>query len=572
MEKFSDLNLSEGILRAIADLNFETPTPIQSKTIPHLLESGRDMIALAQTGTGKTAAFGLPVINLVDTTNSTIQAIVLCPTRELCMQISRDLKSYSKYLTELKITAVYGGANIETQIGQLKRGPQIVVGTPGRVLDLIKRKVLNLHFLKWLILDEADEMLNMGFKDELDAILSTAPASRQTLLFSATMPDEIRRISQHYMKKPEEFSIGKKNSGADNIEHIYFTVHAKDRYETLKRLADQNPDIFGIVFCRTRTETKEVADKLIADGYNADALHGDLTQVQRDIVMNRFRLKHLQLLVATDVAARGLDVQDLTHIINYNLPDEIELYIHRSGRTGRAGKNGVCMSILHMKDKHKIREIERLVGKTFVKKNVPSGLDVCNAQILNLVDKVVNTEINEEQITQFLPAIYKKLESLDREELIQKFVSVEFNRFLDYYKNALNLNVEFADRERSDRKPQRRSGRPSDYSRIYINIGSKDKITPLNIIGLINDLMPEIRPEIGKIDIMKKFSFFDIDSDIEDRLIKAGQGLQYQGVKVVLEVVKNGPVEQRQPEQRQDRSRGRAPLRRSSSKEMSRRR
>ncbi len=581
MTTFKSLGLSDEILQAIEKLGFETPTPIQEKTIPILLENENDLIGLAQTGTGKTAAFGLPIIQKITESKDT-QALILSPTRELCMQIAKDLKSYAKNSDKINIVAVYGGASIVGQVAELHRGAQIVVGTPGRSLDLINRKKLLVNNIRFLVLDEADEMLTMGFKDELDGILETTPKEKQTLLFSATMPQDIVRISKTYMNKPIEVSVGKRNEGADNIEHIYYEVHAKDRYEALKRIADINPKIYGIVFCRTRRETQEIAEKLMQDGYNADALHGDLSQAQRDHVMARFRSRHLQLLVATDVAARGLDVNDLTHIINFNLPDEDEVYIHRSGRTGRAGKSGVSLSILHMREKSKLRAIEKKIGKKFEKRQVPSGREICETQLFNLIDKFEQVEVNEKQIEPFLEVIYQKLSSLDREELIKRFVSVEFNQFLEYYKNARDLNAvdrnEPYDRdrnnksfERGDRERDRDRGRGRDrdrvrdredngrgfgerssrseessdrrksyadieFSRFFINKGSKDDLNPVALIGLINKYSKERGIEIGKIEIMKSFSFFEIDRNFEGKLMNNFQDAVFDNSPVMLEV------------------------------------
>ncbi len=532
---FEELGLNPELLKAVHDLEFINPTPIQEKVIPALLNTNSDLIGQAQTGTGKTAAFGLPLIQRSDQTSNQVQALVLCPTRELCMQITGDLQLYSKYTERFNAVAVYGGASIETQMKALKKGCQIVVGTPGRVLDMIGRKALKISSIRWLVLDEADEMLNMGFKDDLDTILAEAPAERQTLLFSATMPHEIREIAGKYMNSPEEISTGKKNESTENVKHEYYIVHAKDRYEALKRLADINPRIYGIVFCRTRNETKNIAEKLIADGYNADAIHGDLSQGQRDQVMNRFRTKHLQILVATDVAARGLDVTDLTHIINFDLPDEREIYIHRSGRTGRAGKNGICISIIHLKETGKIKDLERLTGKKFERKMVPGGKEICEKQLFNLVDKVENIEVNDEQIDQFLPVIYKKLEWLSREDLIKHFVSVEFNSFLSYYEKASDLNV--TKTERPEREPYKR-GSVKSFSRFFISVGSKSNLTVPRLIGLINDYTKTRDIEIGKIEIMKKFAFFEIDKQYENLILNAFKNAKYEGAHVAVELSK----------------------------------
>ena len=533
MSTFKELGLKPELLKIIEEMGFVNPTPIQDKIIPVILDNRKDLIGLAQTGTGKTAAFGLPIIHLSEGTSNQVQSLVLCPTRELCMQVANDLKTFGKYINQFKVVSVYGGTGIEPQINAIKKGCRIVVGTPGRTLDLIKRKVLKIKNIRWLVLDEADEMLNMGFKEELDAILEQTPKEKETLLFSATMPKEIREIAEKYMNDPEEVLAGRKNTGAENVKHEFYVVQAKDRYEALKRIADINPKIYSIVFCRTRRETKEVADKLIADGYNADALHGDLSQPQRDNVMNRFRIKHLQILVATDVAARGLDVNDLTHVINYNLPDEPEAYIHRSGRTGRAGKSGVSISICHSREMNKIKKLEQLSGKKFVKKLVPGGSEICEKQLFNLIDKVEKIEVNETQIEQYLPVIYKKLDWLSREDLIKHFVSVEFNRFLAYYKGARDLNVAGKHQKENVKK-----GKAKSFSRFFISVGSKSNLTVPRLIGLINDTTQKRNIEIGKIDIMKKFSFFEIDQSYEKEILRAFRNAKYEGGSVSVELSK----------------------------------
>lgn len=530
MSTFKETGLSPEIIKATDELGFESPTPIQEKMIPNILNSREDVVALAQTGTGKTAAFGLPLIQLTDASSREVQVLVLCPTRELCLQIAGDLDSFSKYLSQIKVVPVYGGASIENQISALRKGAQVVVGTPGRVHDLIRRKVLKLSSIQWLVLDEADEMLSMGFKDELDAILSQTPDDRQTLLFSATMSKE---MATQYTHAPVEISVGKRNAGAENISHEYYVVHARDRYETLKRIADINPDVYGIVFCRTRQETKDVAEKLMADGYNADSLHGDLSQAQRDQVMNRFRVKNVQILVATDVAARGLDVNDLTHVINYNLPDDTEVYTHRSGRTGRAGRSGTSICIVHMREVNRIRQIEKMAGKKFERKMVPGGKEICEKQLFHLVDKVENVEVNDSQIDQFLPVIYKKLSWLDREDLIKRFISVEFNRFLAYYKNARDLNAPVHE------KPERNSRRNrTAFSRFYINVGSKNKLSAARLIGLINEQTDSSSMEIGKIEIEKNFTMFEADTQFEKKVLQSFKDVQFEGVPVLLEIAK----------------------------------
>jgi ATP-dependent RNA helicase DeaD len=554
MITFNELALSEEILKAVGELGFETPTPVQEKSIPHLLTSSRDLLALAQTGTGKTAAFGLPTIEQIQTEYNAVQAFVLCPTRELCIQITKDLQSYAKYKEGVKITAVYGGASIDTQIRALRRGVQIVVGTPGRVLDMMRRKALKIDHIQRLILDEADEMLSMGFKEELTGILAETPDDKQTLLFSATMPREIKNIADKYMKNPLEVTVGKKNAGAENVDHIYYMVQAKDRYEALKRIADINPNIYGIVFCRTRRETMEVAAKLIRDGYNADALHGELSQAQRDQVMGRFRQKHLQILVATDVAARGLDVTDLTHIINYNLPDEPGTYVHRSGRTGRAGKKGLCVTIIHGRERNKIYQLEQKVDKKFKRENVPNGQQVCEKRLYNVIDKIQNVEIDDEQIAQFMPVVEEKLSELTREDMLKRLVSVEFSRFLRYYKNARDLNIIAHEKpNRSDRR-EGMSGNKRDgsgygskhysdtpFTRFHINLGRNNNMTPQRLMGVINENIRSKKVEIGKIEIMKKFSFFEIDSRYADKVTSGFQKATFDGEQIFVETVNHGP-------------------------------
>ncbi|HMQ46266.1 MAG TPA: DEAD/DEAH box helicase [Saprospiraceae bacterium] len=548
MNSFQEIGLKETILQAIKDLGFETPTPIQAKAIPHLLASNQDLIASAQTGTGKTAAFGLPAIHRTDASDKSTQTLVLSPTRELCLQITNDLINFAKYCPGIQVVPVYGGANISTQIKALSQKAQIVVATPGRARDLINRKKLQLNNVSCVVLDEADEMLSMGFKEDLEAILAEVPEERQTVLFSATMSREVAAITKNYMTTPIEISVAPVNSGAENVKHLYYLVRAEDRYELLKRIADINPNIYGIVFCRTRRETKEIANKLMQDGYNADALHGDLSQTQRDEVMNRFRIQHLQLLVATDVAARGLDVNDLTHVINYNLPDDSEVYIHRSGRTGRAGKSGESIAIIHSREKGKIKEIEKKAGISFTREMAPSGKDICTKQLFILIDKIEKVQVDEQQIGPFLPTIYKKLEWLSREDLIKHFVSAEFNRFLDYYKNSKDINVVELQKgaARSADKPaeRRREDRGKvSFTRLYINLGSKNDINPARLIGLINEAMDSKDAKIGKIEIMKNFSIFGIENSMAVSLMQALKGAKFGSVAIETDFAKDKPAD-----------------------------
>ena len=529
MSIFKELGLSQAIVDSLIELGYEQPTEIQKLAIPQILGSKDDLKAFAQTGTGKTAAFSLPILEQIDTSNKNTQAIILSPTRELAIQIANNINDFSKNIKNLKTIAVYGGANIEEQIRPLKRGVQIVVGTPGRTLDLIKRRILNLESIQWLVLDEADEMLNMGFKEELDKILEKTPSTKQTLLFSATFPREVEAIARNYMNKPVEMSAGTKNVGADSVEHEFFQVTDRNRYPALKRIADANPDIYSIVFCRTRRETKEIAEKLIEDGYSADALHGDLSQAQRDLVMQKFRTKHLQILVATDVAARGLDVNDLTHVINYKLPDQTENYTHRSGRTGRAGKKGISVAIITSKERNKLKPIERKIQKKFVQKQVPNGKEICEVQLYKLIDKIHDIEVNEKEIKDYLPDIYQKLHELDREELIRRFVSIEFNQFLSYYKDARDLNNTDAPNDR------RRSGDES-LTRFYINQGKMDNLTPARLIGFINECLRKRDVEIGQIEILKSFSFFEIDKNFTPDVLEKMNGADFNDRNVIVEV------------------------------------
>ena len=535
MSTFLELGLKEPINRALTDLGYEKPTVIQEKAIPQIISSTDDLKAFAQTGTGKTAAFSLPILQLADEHSKNTQAIILSPTRELAVQIGNNIKEFAKYMPNINVVTVYGGANIEEQIRGLKRGAQIVVGTPGRTVDLINRRALKLGNVQWLVLDEADEMLNMGFKDELDKVLEATPETKQTLLFSATFPKEVEAIARNYMTKPIEVTSGQKNSGTDKVSHEYYLVTERTRYQALKRIADLNPDIYAIIFCRTRRETQEVADHLIKDGYNADALHGELSQGQRDSVMGKFRKKTVQILVATDVAARGLDVNSLTHVINHKLPDQIENYTHRSGRTGRAGKTGISIALVSSKEKGRIGAIERIIKQKFVLGKVPSGKEICQNQLMHLIDKVNAIEVKESEIVEFLPSIYEKLEGLTREELIQKFVSLEFNSFLSYYENAKDLN-DLSSRDNS------RGGRSVDenMTRFFINIGRKDSLNPAKLIGLINDQKITDNIEIGAIDILDTFSFFEIDKKFEEETLSTFSNNQpeFSGRGVNIEITK----------------------------------
>ena len=538
MNNFKETQLDSNILKAISEMGFKTPTPIQAKTIPHLMNSNQDLIATAQTGTGKTAAFGLPSIHLTDLKYNDTQTLVLCPTRELCIQIAKDLAKYSKFVAGINILAVYGGSDIKTQIRSLNKGAHIVIGTPGRTKDLIKRKKLNISRITRIILDEADEMLTMGFKDDLEMILSHTPKEKQTLLFSATMSKKVIAITESYMSNPEKIAAAQMNITAENVEHIYYMVNAKDRYEVVKRIADINPNIYGIVFCRTRRETKDIANKLMNDGYNADTLNGDLSQAERDEVMGRFRKRQLQLLVATDVAARGLDVDDLSHIINFNLPDDFEIYVHRSGRTGRAGKKGISIAILHTREMRKIREIEKRTKISFSRKDVPTGMDICKTRLLSLIDKVENVDVDEQQIAQFMPDIYKKLEWLERDELIKHFVSTEFNRYLSYYKNARDINISNNSKNRGKKRrdnPNRNDRSLTSLSGYYINIGFQSKMNPGRLMGLINECLRSSNAVIGNIEIMKTFSFFEIEKEYEDKLINSFKGKKFAGISIQIE-------------------------------------
>lgn len=534
---FEEIGIDKKYVRAIEEMGFVSPMPIQEKVIPHLMkENCDDLVALAQTGTGKTAAFGLPLIQKTDPSLKYVQHLIICPTRELCLQISDDLTEYAKYEKGIKITAVFGGANIERQISIINKGVHIISATPGRLLDMIKRKVVNISKIKSVVLDEADEMLNMGFRDDLEAILKETPQNKNTLLFSATMPDEVRKIANRFMKNPIEITVGKKNVGAENVHHDSYTVHERDRYPALKRIVDYYPEIYGIIFCRTRKETQRVADWLTKDGYNAEAIHGDLSQAQRDQVMAKFRIKHLKLLVATDVAARGIDVDNLTHIINYNLPDDLEVYTHRSGRTGRAGRSGTSIVIANLKEKHKLHLIEKQINKKFDNKPVPLGKDICEKQLLHLVDRMEKVEVNTEKINSFLPKIMHKLEWLDREELIKKFVSVEFNRFLDYYKNTPDLNVPDSRKKKGEQRKQSTKRSSNGYTRFFINLGKTDDLTPVDVIGMVNDFTDKRNIDIGEIDIRKNFSFFEVDSTVTKDLLNGFKGKEFDKRKINVEI------------------------------------
>lgn len=538
MTKFSELGLKEELQEAVAELGFEQPTPIQEEVIPTLLTEDLDLVGLAQTGTGKTAAFGLPLLHRVDVSNKRVQGLILCPVRELGLQIARDLESFSKKLKGLKVVAVYGGAPIDQQIRQLNKGAHVIVATPGRMHDLIRRNKVNISEVETVVLDEADEMLKMGFKDELDAILEETPEDKNVWLFSATMPREVARIASNYMTEPKEVTVGTKNTGNKNVKHFCYTVRAQDRYEALKRIVDYNPNVYGIVFCRTRQETKDVAEHLMQDGYNADALHGDLSQAQRDYVMGKFRQRTLQLLVATDVAARGLDVNDLSHVINYNLPDDIETYNHRSGRTGRAGKDGTSIAIINMREKHRLRAIERVLKQSFIMDPIPSGPQICERQLFHLVDRMHGVEMVEDEIEEYLPKVYEKLEDLSREEIINRFVALEFNRFLDYYRGARDLNNH--DRRDNTNSKERgenfRRNAESGFTRFFINLGKRDEVSPRELIELINKGVRGDRIDIGRIDLKQNFSFFEVAQGREDDVIQGMGSLEFNGRKIDVEV------------------------------------
>lgn len=546
MKTFEELGVSLEIRKAIEEMGYENPMPVQEEVIPYLLGNGNDVVALAQTGTGKTAAFGLPLIQKIEVKQRVPQALILCPTRELCLQIAGDLTDYSKYITDLKILPVYGGSSIESQIRSLKKGVHIIVATPGRLIDLMERKVARLETIRDVVMDEADEMLNMGFTDSINAILEQVPQDRNTLMFSATMSPEIARIAKTYLHDAKEITIGTKNEGSKNVHHIAYTVHAKDKYLALKRIVDFYPQIYGIIFCRTRKETQEIADKLIQDGYSADSLHGELSQAQRDLVMQKFRQRHLQLLVATDVAARGLDVNDLTHVINYALPDDTESYTHRSGRTGRAGKTGISIAIINLREKGKMREIERIIKKKFEIGVLPTGKEICEQQLIKVIDDIEKVKVDEEEIESFLPGIYRKLEWLSKEDLIKRVVSMEFNRFLDYYKNAPEIEQpkqgekSSDSKERKDRGSDReKAGRKAEkgYTRLFLNLGKTDGFYANQIIELINRNMKRERIQIGRIDLMQNFSFFEIIEPQAMQVMKAlNKVVLNGGRRVVVEV------------------------------------
>ena len=531
MNLFEQLGLDEPILKAISDMGFETPSEIQQKAIPTLLANGADMVALAQTGTGKTAAFGFPLLQLIDTDSRVTQGLILSPTRELCLQIASELRNYAKYLPKVNVVAVYGGASIEEQARSLKKGAQIIVATPGRMQDMIRRNFVDITNINYCVLDEADEMLNMGFYEDITAILSHTPQEKSTWLFSATMPNEVAKIARKFMRKPIEITVGTRNQATNTVQHEYYIVSGRHRYQALKRLADANPDIFSVVFCRTKRDTQAVAEKLIEDGYNAAALHGDLSQNQRDLVMKSFRARQIQMLVATDVAARGIDVDDITHVIHYQLPDEIETYNHRSGRTGRAGKSGISMVILPKSEVKKIKTIEKMIGQPFEQKQLPSGMEICEIQLYHLANNLKNTEVNP-AIDDYLPAIYKELKNVDRDELIKKIFSVEFTRFFNYYKNAENLSVE--------NERESRSGGSSDEVRYFINIGERDGYDWKSLKDFLKATLNLGRDDVFKVDVKNSFSFFNTDADLSDLVMDTFNDFQLDGRFINVELSTKG--------------------------------
>ena len=542
MKTFEELGVNENIRRAIEELGFEHPMPVQEEVIPYLLGNKNDVIALAQTGTGKTAAFGLPLLQKVNAQDRATQAIVLSPTRELCVQIADDLKDFSKYIDGMHIVPVYGGADIRPQIRAIKHGTQVIVATPGRLVDLINRGVMELEKVNNIVLDEADEMLNMGFSDSINAIFEQLPEDRNTLLFSATMSREVEKVAKSYLHDYKEMVVGSRNEGAEHVNHIYYLVHSKDKYLALKRIVDFHPRIFAIIFCRTKAETQEVADKLIKDGYNAEALHGDLSQQQRDLTMQKFRQHTVQLLVATDVAARGLDVDDLTHVINYGLPDDIESYTHRSGRTGRAGKKGTSISIIHIKEKWKVRQIEKQIGKDFINGELPKSEEICKKQLFKVMDDIMKTDVDEDQIAPYMADIMRQFEYVDKEDIIKKMVTVTFGRFLDYYQHAPEIEKPVAGKgSRSERGERNTRGKVSNgrrqhvaeegFRRLFINLGKSDGFYPGEIMQYLNKHVHG-RQEVGHIDLLQKFSYIEVPEDDAQKVMKALNGTTYKGREV----------------------------------------
>ena len=547
MKTFEELGVSDELLLAISEMGFEMPMPVQAKVIPHLLNEDNDVVALAQTGTGKTAAFGLPVLQRINAKKRHPQAVILSPTRELCLQIAEDLADFSKYLPDVNVLPVYGGSSIESQIRSLRKGVQVIVATPGRLLDLIKRGVAHLENVHTVILDEADEMLNMGFLDSINEVLSNVPENRKMLMFSATMPPEIDKIAKTYMRDPVEFVVGQRNEGSANVNHIYYMVHARDKYLALKRIADNNPSIYAIIFCRTRRDTQEIADRLIQDGYNADALHGDLSQQQRDLTMKKFRDRVISILVATDVAARGLDVDDLTHVINYGLPDDTAVYTHRSGRTGRAGKTGVSVSIIHSRERGKVRDIEKIIGKKFERKEVPSPEHIIEKQLFNLAHRLECVEVNDEQIDKYFTGVSRKLGWLTGEDLLKRILSLEFNRLLEYYKNAPVIEVvedkkpqkekkeKVDNKPRTDKEKDRRTAEKG-MARVYINLGKADGFYAGNLIEIINKNVSGTRVEVGRIDLLSGYSLFDVKKGDAKRVVASLKGCDFLGKRIFIEI------------------------------------
>ncbi len=546
MKTFEELGVGEPLRRAIEELGFETPMPVQEAVIPHLLgDDGGDVVALAQTGTGKTAAFGLPVLQRIDPSKHVPQALILAPTRELCLQIAGDLADFSKYIPDVTVLPVYGGSSIESQIRALRAGVEVIVATPGRLIDLINRGVVNSSDVHTVILDEADEMLNMGFLDSIEEILSHIPEDRRMLLFSATMPADIAKIAKKYMRDYREFVIGNRNEGAANVRHIYYMVNARDKYLALKRIADNSPDIYAIVFCRTRRDTQEIADRLIADGYNADALHGDLSQQQRDIVMKKFRDRVTSILVATDVAARGLDVDDLTHVINFGLPDEAAVYTHRSGRTGRAGKTGVSIAIIHSREKGRLREIEKIIGKKFEHKQVPTPEHIIEKQLYHLADRIERAQVDETEIGKYLPGVSRKLSWLSGEDLLKRLISLELHRLLQYYKDAPVIDLIDEKKSKKERKEKGRERDPREkdrrtaeegMERIYVNLGKADGFYAGNLIDMLNHTVEGKRVDVGRIDLFANYSLFDVEKDAARRVVGSLKGAEFYGKRVYAEI------------------------------------